>query len=96
MCDFYWDGMTRSVSPSPPPPSPPPCIADSNFSCADGDARLVGGLSSADGRVELCHDNHFGTVCEENWTNKEAEIVCSQLGFTNQGERSFSSKHTCT
>ena len=63
------------------------CIADSNFSCTDGDVRLVGGLSSADGRVELCHDNHFGTVCEENWTNEEAGIVCSQLGFSKEGEK---------
>lgn len=45
------------------------------------------GLTSSDGRVEVCYDNHFGTVCEENWTNEEATIVCSQLGFGKEGKK---------
>ena len=58
---------------------------DSSFSCANGDLRLVGGQSSNEGRVEICHDNHYGTVCEDNWSREDAQVVCGQLGFSREG-----------
>ena len=49
--------------------------------CAEGEIRLVSGLQASSGRVEICHDNEWGTVCNDNWGIHDAEVVCRQLGF---------------
>lgn len=50
----------------------------------DGDVRLVEGSNSVDryeGRLEIYHDNRWGTVCAKNtWGMSEATVVCQQLG----------------
>ncbi len=34
------------------------------------------------GRVEHCFDGKdYVTVCGDSWTNREASVVCRQLGF---------------
>ena len=47
--------------------------------------RLVGGHSNAEGRVEICVDGDWGTVCDDHWSLEEAAVTCSQLGFSNTG-----------
>ena len=50
--------------------------------CVHGDVRLVNGISDLEGRVELCLDNVFGTICDVTlWTLDDANAVCEQLGL---------------
>ena len=55
--------------------------------CRSGEIRLVDGASSAEGRVEICLNDEWGTVCNRMWDSTDAAVVCRQLGFTDAGVR---------
>lgn len=50
-------------------------------SCENGDIRLAEGSHTYEGRVELCVNNAWGTVCDDHWDVLEGNLVCRQLGF---------------
>ena len=69
-----FDGQTKD----PPPPN---CSAGE-----EGEFRLVNGSSANEGRLEVCHDQKWGTICDDYWTTEEATVACRDLGYTNGAE----------
>ncbi|NXE14191.1 C163A protein, partial [Lophotis ruficrista] len=41
--------------------------------------RLSNGTGPCSGRVEVKHEEQWGTVCDGDWTMEDAEVVCKQL-----------------
>ena len=64
--------------------------------CKDGDVRLEGGQTKYEGRVEICINKAWGTVCSYKlshppftksiyWNSVQANVVCRQLGHMEIG-----------
>lgn len=41
------------------------------------------------GRVEICIGEVWGTICDDNWSNVDAQVACIGLGFSALGMYAF-------
>ena len=56
------------------------------IACTDGGIRLAGGNQPNEGRVEVCLNSRWGTVCDDAWETVDASVACRQLGFSGQSK----------
>ncbi len=61
-------------------------LINCQIDCSDGDIRLEGSSRSLQGRVEVCYDGVWGTVCNSLWNKADATVVCRQLGYSSSGK----------
>ncbi len=62
----------------------------SSTTCTQGAIRLQGGTSTQ-GRVEICNNNVWGTVCDDAFGTTDAQVACRQLGFSTTGKHYIAS-----
>ena len=48
--------------------------------------RLVGGENVREGRVEICFNQAWGTICNEEYGHTDREMICSQVATTFSGK----------
>ena len=52
----------------------------------EGDLRLVGGSAPSEGRLEILHENEWGTVCDDSFDARDADVACRQLGYASASD----------
>ena len=57
-------------------------ISTKEGNCSYGAVRLVGGHNDSplEGRVEVCINNAWGTVCTDSFSEDDATVICRQIG----------------
>jgi len=61
------------------------CRNETELGCANNTLRLAGSSNGYEGRVELCRNNVWGTICDDGWQTLDASVACRQLGFSPTG-----------
>lgn len=46
--------------------------------------RLITRGSAYEGTVQVYHNGMWGSICDDDWTNMDAQVVCRMLGYSPQ------------
>lgn len=66
-----------------------------NGNCTDGSIRLIEGSVPFEGTLEVCNGSQWQSVCDYEWDNADATVVCRQLGYSTLGN-DFIATNPCT
>lgn len=55
--------------------------------CNEGDIRLMDGIIDNEGRVEICVNQVWGSICDNAWDKTDAHVACTQLGHPELGKK---------
>ena len=61
------------------------CLSTNVVCSSDWDIRLVNGANQREGRVEVCLNGVWGSVCDDSWDDDDAGTVCTGLGYPRRG-----------
>uniref|UniRef100_A0A1X7T403 SRCR domain-containing protein n=1 Tax=Amphimedon queenslandica TaxID=400682 RepID=A0A1X7T403_AMPQE len=64
-----------------------------NDNCQHGALRLVNGGATYRGRLEICINSVWGSVCDDSFGTVDARVACRQLGYEVDGGQSISYYH---
>ena len=54
--------------------------------CTTGEVRLFGGSNPNEGRLEVCINQVWGTVCSKYWHTADTKTACRELGYQELGK----------
>ena len=54
--------------------------------CSEGAVRLMDGVIQQEGRIEVCSNGVWGSVCDQAWDKTDAHILCQELGYGDLGK----------
>ena len=53
--------------------------------CTDYDVQLVDGTTANEGKVLICINGVWGTVCDNEISSSDITVICRQLGYKSYG-----------
>ncbi|CAI9722758.1 atrial natriuretic peptide-converting enzyme-like isoform X3 [Octopus vulgaris] len=57
------------------------CGDNSDEKYCTASVKLVNGTNPSNGRIQITINNITGTICDDNFNNIEATVICKQLGY---------------
>ena len=57
------------------------CVISAGDCSTPGEVRLADNVSEIEGRVEICYNGEWGTICDDQWGPSDAMVACRQLGL---------------
>jgi len=66
---------------------PPSWVSFNAALCDSGSIRVVssGHILASTGRVEVCINSTWGTICDQFWDHKDARLACKAAGYSEYG-----------